>query len=285
MIKSTIKQALTAIALAAGAVSSANAAFVLKSGDFKMTIDLYDSATTSYSANCASVAGCNAVSTAAPGSIGSVNPSADTMGIFSIASITRLSDDSQYFTRGVDGYLTGIFGNLSDYNVTVLGTTTSALAIGGTFSVFQNVANYNSNLGPAVVAGSKDLNADLYPGISGGTLVLTGAFVPGVIAGDTTTTFSTTYNNSSIIGGSGGYLDVTGGLWQDDFDTNSQTDLNGVGRDLSASFTFQPTANATGKGWTVQSTGDIYGAVPEPGALALIALALIGAGAATRRKV
>lgn len=284
MIKSTLKQALTAVAMAASAVGSANAAFVLQSGDFKMTIDLYDSATTFYSADCNSVAACNAVSTPAPGSLGSVNPSADTMGIFSISSITRLSDDSQYFTRGVNGYLTGIFGNLSDYNVTVQGTTTSALALGGTFSVFQNAANYNSSLGPAVVAGSKDLNANLYPGVSGGTLVLSGKFVSGVIAGDTTTTFSTTYNNSSIVGGSGGYLDVTGGLWREDFDTNSQIDLNGMARDLSASFTFQPTTSATSKGWTVQSTGDIYGAVPEPGALALIALALIGAGTATRRK-
>lgn len=284
MIKSKAGQALAAVALAVGAASSANAALVLQSGDFKMTIDLYDSATTFYSANCNSVAGCDAVSVGAPGSVGSVNPSADTLGIFSIASITHLSDDSQYFTRGVNGYLTGVFGNLSDYNVTVNGTTTSALAVGGTFSVFQNATNYNSSFGPLVGPG-KDLNADLYPGISGGTLVLSGVFASGVIAGDTTTTFSTTYNHNSIVGGSGGLLDVTGGLWQDLFDTNGVDGLNGEKRDLSASFTFQPTANATGKGWTVQSTGDIYGAVPEPGSLALIALALVGAGAVTRRKV
>jgi len=283
MIKSTIKQALTAVTLAAGAISSASAAFVLQSGDFLMTVNLYDSATTFYSANCNTVAGCDAVSTPAPGSMGSVNTSADTMGIFSIATITRLSDDSTYFTRGVDGYLTGIFGNLTDYNVSVQGTLTSALAVGGNFSLFQTATNYNSSLGPLVGPG-KDLNNALYPGISNGILVLEGVFTSGVIAGDTTTTFSTTYNNSSINGGSGGYLDVTGGLWKDDFNTNSEIDMNGVARDLFATFTFRPNATATSNGWTVISTADITGSVPEPGALALIALGLLGAGAATRRK-
>jgi hypothetical protein len=280
-----LKQTLAAATVALGSIGAANAAIVIQSGDFKMTIDLYDSATTGYTSNCGSVAACDAASgiVAAPGSVGSVNTSADTMGIFSIASITRLSNDTQWFTRGVNGYLTGVFGNLTDYNVTVGANETTANAIGGTFDVYFNATNYDSSLGPVVGAG-KDLNGNLYPGITSGELWLSGIFVPGVLFGDETTTFSTTYNNLSTKGVSSGYLDVTGGKEFDAFNKDSVVDMNGVKRDLSATFTYQPQPIATANGWTVQSTGEIIGEVPEPGALALIALAMIGAGAATTRR-
>ena len=286
MIKSTIKHALTAVALAASAVGSANA-FVIVGGDFKMTIDLYDSATASYTSTCNSVATCDAAVAPggkAAGSIGSVNTSSDTMGIFSIASITRVSDNFQWFTRGADGFLTGIFGNLQDSSVSLFGPFVATTSVGGTFSVYKNASDYNTALGPNVGAG-KDLNAGLYPGISGGQLVLQGVFGSGALLSDTTTTFSSVYNAAGISGNSSAYLDVTGEDWAYHFDTDSEDGLNGEVRDLKATFTFSPTADAISKGWTVASTADIGGStVPEPGALALIALGLLGAGAATRRK-
>ncbi len=286
MIKSTIKQTLTAMALAAASVGSANA-FVIVGGDFKMTVDLYDSATASYVSTCNSVASCDAAVAPggkAAGSISSVNTSADTMGIFSIASITRMSDSLQWFTRGTDGYLTGIFGNLEDSSVSLFGPFVATTSVGGTFSVYKNTSEFNTALGPNVGVG-KDLNAGLYPGISGGQLVLQGVFGSGALLGDTNTTFSSVFNSVGISGSSSAYLDVTGGDWAYHFDTNSQTGLNGEVRDLKATFTFSSNPDATSKGWTVISTADITGStVPEPGALALIALGLLGAGAATRRK-
>ncbi|MEJ5895751.1 PEP-CTERM sorting domain-containing protein [Aquabacterium sp. G14] len=286
MIKSTIKQTLTAMALAAASVGSANA-FVIVGGDFKMTVDLYDSATASYTSTCNSVASCDAAVAPggqAAGSIGSVNTSADTMGIFSISSITRVSDNIQWFTRGVDGYLTGIFGNLQDSSVSLFGPFVATTSVGGTFAVYKNAFDYNTSLGPNVGV-NKDLNAGLYPGISGGQLVLQGVFGSGTLLGDTTTTFSSVFNGAGISGNSSAYLDIIGGDWAYHFDTDSQVGLNGEIRDLKATFTFSPTSDATSKGWTVASTADIGGStVPEPGALALIALGLLGAGAATRRK-
>lgn len=293
MSKSKLSASLTAVALSLGMAGAANA-FTILAGDYKMTLDAYDSATTQYGnttgIKCLTVAACDAAAvTLAPGSVGSVNTSADTMGVFSIASITKLSSATQFFTRGVDGYLTGVFGNLTDYAVEVAGIlnpNTSILAQGGTFAMYKNTADYDVTLGP-LVTGTKDLNALMYPTISDGAaqLVLLGNYASGILFGDLTTTFTTTYNSNSIIGGSGGYIDIVGGDWQGIFDTNGETGLNGELRDMRASFTFGPSGPSTANGWTVFATGDIIGnAIPEPGSLALMALALLGVGAITRRK-
>lgn len=162
---------------------------------------------------CNSVASCNAAAAPpAPGSLGSVNTSADTMGIFSVAAISSLTTGQTEYTRGTTStlngvtfgpFLNGVFGNLSDFLVentfssTTNITTTTALAQGGNFSLFGNAADYNSTLGPLVGAG-KDLNALMYPGISDGTstLFLTGNFAAGAAVVASTATLSTACQDS-----------------------------------------------------------------------------------------
>lgn len=138
MIKSTIKHALTAVALAASAVGSANA-FVISGGDLKITIDGFDIANVGYSPTAGvkclnDTAACDAASTGLPG-MGSV----DTAGILSVGSITNAAGTIAYFTRGVDGYLTGVFGGLLDRRVETLCNddgecTTSIRSVGGFFN-------------------------------------------------------------------------------------------------------------------------------------------------------
>lgn len=180
MIKSKVNAAIAALALFLGAAGAS--AITIQSGDFKMTFDNYDSATTNYGVGagvkCTTVLGCDGdAGSPAHGSIGSFNPSADAMGICSVASITKISTATPRFTRG------------------------------GTFDLFLISADHNITFGPGVTA-TKDLNAGMYPSISNGTAVLA---LSGVFA----------------------------------------------------------------SGWTLLSSGDLTGSVPEPGSLALLALGAI----------
>jgi PEP-CTERM motif-containing protein len=298
MIDRRISSAAATFAVLLLAVVGSASAFEITAGDIKFTIDSFDSGTVGYGntngIKCVNIAGCDAAaSIPAPGSIGSVDPSADTMGIFSVALITNISTGQVLFTKGVNGFLTGIFGNLSDALVEVtgcggiIGCSTSALSLGGTFKIWQNATDYNPALGPLVGAG-KDLNADLYPGISGGSLYLSGVFSPGVLAGDLTHTYLSTFNNNTFAGAGQGFLDLTGGSAFNTFNTNAITDANGNQHDLFLDVTFNDVNGAASNlGWTVTNSGQVKGnaVVPEPGSLVLLALGGLVAGwASSRRK-
>lgn len=294
MKKRTIYSAVAALALMLGAAGSANA-FTITAGDIKFTIDNFDAGTTGYGTVvgpvCDTAVACDNVVgiSKAPGSAGSSNPSADTMGIFSVALITNLSTGVTLFTKGVDGFLTGVFGNLVDANVEIIKNTknqltTVANATGGTISLYQNAVDYNSALGPNFVAGVKDLNSNLYPGITSGSLYLQGVFVPGVIDGDATTTYQSVFTNTGFSGNGSGYIDLTGGSALSHFNTDTYGS-DGIHRDLALTTTFQGSAVATGQGWTVLSSGEALGAaIPEPGSVALLSIGALFAGLLGRRR-
>jgi hypothetical protein len=169
--------------------------------------------------------------------------------------------------------------------------TTTTRSVGGLFSIFSTPNGPNVLNGPGVIPTIKDLNALLYPSVSdAGPVFLSGFFGAGVIFGDALTTFQATYNNGTISGGSSGYLDFTGGSALNLLNTNNQTDPNGGKHDAFADFTFSATdpiaeQAALAAGWNVSSAAKVLGqAVPEPDALALFSLALLGLVVATRRK-
>lgn len=285
MLKSKLATAAAALALSFGAIGSAQAVAIF-AGPYKISLDNWDSGTTGYTRNCTGYLDCDAAAgNKAPGSVGSSNSSADTMGIFSVSVIIKINADgteTNVFTKGgANGYLTGVFGNLRDWSVTGYGPLTVANSEGGTWSLYQNSTDWNPSYGPNF-SPTTDLNADLYAGITSGSLFLSGKFVSGVIAGDTTTTYSSTYNQT-ISGTGAGYMDITGGSAELLYSTKGLKDANGVMRDMYMTTSFDTVR--VGNGWTVNSTAQIKGnAVPEPGTMALAGLALLGAGLASRRR-
>ena len=287
MLKSKLASVAAAVALSFGAIGSAQAVAVF-AGPYKISLDNWDSGTTGYTRACSGVADCDlAAANKAPGSVGSVNLSADTMGIFSVSVIVKINPngtETNVFTKGVNGYLTGVFGNLQDWSVTPYGPVTVANSTGGTWALYENSTDWNPSYGPNVSA-TTDLNNNLYAGITSGSLFLSGDFVSGVIAGDTTTTYSSTYNQT-ISGTGAGYMNITGGSAKDHYATQGLKDQNGTMRDMYTTVSFDDAdGRAKANGWTVNSTAQIKGnAVPEPGTMALAGLALLGAGLASRRR-
>ncbi|VXB62138.1 PEP-CTERM sorting domain-containing protein [Massilia sp. 9I] len=284
MILNKLSATLIAATLAVGASAPAQAV-TLVTGDLKITINAFDASTIGYGntvgTKCESIAQCNSVATKP-----AVNAygGEDTWGIFSVQSISRVSNGSLIFTAGTNGeYLTGMFGGIKDTYVEVSGSkspSTLALGTGGWLNMYLTGQNYNASFGPNGRQGEFG-----YRGITniGGTLALSAVFAPGVLGGDPEYTYSSNYANNTISGGGQAFLDVTGGSLKKLFDTNLQQDPNGGMHDLFMKITYGQTGASAGPGWTVDISGDVQGNVPEPGSLALLGLGFAGLAARRRR--
>jgi hypothetical protein len=279
-----LKKLAAGVALAIGVVGSAGAV-TLTAGDLKFTINNFDAGTVGYSGSgpvCTTVAECDAAAALpAPNAFNGE----DSWGIFSVASITRVSDGSNIYVSGQGGkFLTGMFGGVKDAYVEVAGLispTTTTAGVGGWLNLYETTANYNSALGPTGRLGEFG-----YTGITdvGGTLILSAEFGAGALAGVPWATYTSTFQNTTISGHGSGYLDVTGGTWMPTLDTNAQFDFNGGTHDLFLDTTYHPTAASTAAGWTVVSATQVDGqALPEPASIALFGLGLAGMAGLRRR--
>lgn len=204
----------------------------------------------------------------------------DTWGVATVAWVKQLPGlTNTIWQRSASQELTLIFYGFDDnYLSSPIANDTSIYAKGGHIAVYlDNSPNFNGGLG---IGGRTGLSS--YTGVTDGTLVLD--LAPTVLDVNGTT-LSTHFNFLTNTGGGGLYLDVVGGDWASQYDTNSIPNGTGGNSDFQMSWTVNPNSpNPTGD-WFVRGAGLGTGSVvPEPMSMLMVMMGALGFGATQRKK-
>lgn len=201
------------------------------------------------------------------------------------------------------GELTGVFSGITLTAVTPSGGGFDLVSTGGALDLYLNpVGTFagagganQGNGGYAAAGGGCLINQNCYNGISnaaGGALFLGLDWVSGIDPLDATTTIDGGLDGSTFpgTGDAGGFLDVTGGAYAFNFDTNGQSTAFG-NRDLFAQNDFCVNgtvgcASPAQGDWQLVSEDPVRASfrVPEPGTLLLGGIGLLGLGFSKRRR-
>jgi len=173
--------------------------------------------------------------------------------------------------------LTYTFGGIKIVGATLNTDNSISFSFDLTQSYFNVYSDSSNDYNPATLAGQVNAaNTDL------GTPFLSGVFDA---FGTDSAGLSIGFGGTKLVGGASGLISVTGGAAFGNFDTNTlfnPLNPNAAPSDLTFSGSSQTTL---GDNISSVSTGEFQGnTIPEPASIALIGLAMLGAGVASRRK-
>jgi len=278
------KKVLAGVAVAAALATSAHASVINVQGilwdpdsvapdDFQATTNLFQWYQSSAAYDPTGTV------TSFTGATSLVNKFVTGAGLFSQVNGVDTADSNPGDTTPADfaaGQLTYIFGGIEITGVTVSGTSAvySYDLTNSYFNVYSN-ANANNYGTSGTLAGQVAASVGSYA-----TPFLTGHFdafsVDALLLNLTT-------GSPNLFGSANGLISVTGGAAYSNFDTN--TKINPNDQSLSdISFGGSSQINFASSISTVGTANMLGNTIPEPASIALIGLAMLGAGVASRRK-